>query len=144
MAIRFSVTNYERWGLLIKTWATGLNYIGGHPDQPATAPYDKLPATVAQFRNVVTQAGVGPLNDDILKSVSFVRLEGPGTLVIRLATPEMIRESETELLARPNYSLPAFYTDMFEGQPAESALSPADKMKHHANRIGDYTLSVCQ
>lgn len=141
---RFGVRNHERWGLLIKTWATGKNYIGGNPDERAKAPYDMLPGTVEKFVEIITLAGVGPVNVDLLTDISFTRLTGPGSIVIRLATPEMIAESEDHLVNGPVYGLPAFYSSMFQGAPVERPLTDPEKMKFHATRIGDYTLSVCQ
>jgi hypothetical protein len=140
---RFEVMDHEKWGLLIKTWATGKNYIGGNSDEEAPAPYDRLPANVKQFREVVKEAGVGPVNDDVLNSISFVRLDGPGDMVVRLASPDMIEASESILSQRTGYGLPAFYGRMFDGRPEERPLKQDERLRYHASRIGDYTLSVC-
>jgi hypothetical protein len=141
---RFKVKNYDRWGLLIKTWATGRNYIGGEKDDPAPPEYSQLPSTPAEFINVLNLAGVNPTDIDVLTEISYVRVHGPGHLVIRLASNEMISNSEADLIAKPNYGLPEFYRSMFVGEPAEAPLGNDDKMKFHASRIGDYTLSICQ
>jgi len=31
---RLQVTNHERWGNLVKTWATGVNYLGDENQYP--------------------------------------------------------------------------------------------------------------
>jgi hypothetical protein len=145
---KFGVGNYERWGLLIKTWATGRDYIGGRPDRPATSEYSRLPATVEEFKHVVLLAGVDPENLDLVTKVDFAPLLGPGHLVIRLARPMMIEQSEA-MLSGDNgkpYGLPEFYAGMFDapaGTVRERDLKPEDRLKAHAQRIGDYTLSVC-
>jgi hypothetical protein len=141
---RFKVANHERWGLLIKTWATGKDYIGGRPSEPAVAPNDTLPQSTEEFIARLNAAGVNPENTHLLTNVEFVHVESPGHLVIRLAHPDMIAESEADLLGRPSYGLPSFYSNMFIGTPAEKPLTPDEKMKFHAMRIGDYTLSICQ
>jgi hypothetical protein len=148
---RFGVRRYDRWGRLIKTWATGRDYMHGEGTAPAPAPFHVLPATVEEFKSVIIAAGVDPINADLLTRIDFAPLLGPGHLVIRLARPMMIEASEAELkdAARPNYGLPEFYKDMYVPAPggvagvAEKTLSEAEKLQAHARRIGDYTLSVC-
>ena len=68
---RLQVSNHERWGKLVKTWATGTNY----------------------------------LEDD------------------------------------DTYPLPPFYKRLFNG--IDPVIPEQDKFKVHAERIGDYTLSLC-
>ena len=52
MAIeRLRVTNHEVWGKLVKTWATGKNYLDDGNDYP-------LPTTIEQFKEQLAMAQV--------------------------------------------------------------------------------------
>jgi hypothetical protein len=148
----FGVKEYDRWGALIKTWATGKDYItpaiaGQYPThgqlQDAKAPFNALPNSVESFKAVLAKAGITIDNPDRLSTISFIKLESDGSLVVRLPTVEMIKGAEAALLANPPYGLPGFYSAMFKDNPAEKPKDPQGMMMDHASRIGDYTLSVC-
>jgi hypothetical protein len=48
---RLQVTNHERWGKLVKTWATGNNYLEDENEYP-------LPTTMEEFKEQLAKAQV--------------------------------------------------------------------------------------
>lgn len=133
MIERVEITNFERWGKLVKTWATGTNRLGDGNDYP-------IPTSLEQFKQQLTAAQVGATIPERVKAVQFVQANGE-TLLIRLPPKEGVENSERELEAGGNYLLPPFYRRIFGG--ADPVVADGDKLKFHAERIGDYTISNC-
>lgn len=162
------------WGRLVKSWATGLDYINNEFNmQPPTG---AIPASATWSLPPLAPVPVGSGKAAVsipgavaLTQAEFVaRMEAAGisdtalpytnrnvvivqgdetTMVIRLPPRVHLQQSETDLKAA-GYSIPGFYDDLYAptGAPAVSAIMPAlyqDKMKLHANRVGDYTLNNC-
>ena len=50
---RLQVTNHERWGKLVKTWATGVNYMDDENSYP-------LPDTMEAFKEQLGQSVLFP------------------------------------------------------------------------------------
>ena len=48
---RLQVTNHERWGNLVKTWATGVNYLGDENSYP-------VPTSMEEFKEQLARAQV--------------------------------------------------------------------------------------
>ncbi len=117
---RLQVTNHERWGKLVKTWATGNNYLDD--DKRAKA---QVFATVP----------------DRFTQIKFVSSDQE-TILVRLPPKVMIADSEA-LLNEPGatYPLPPFYKRLFNG--IDPVIPEEEKFRVHAERIGDYTISVC-
>ena len=135
MAIdRLRVTNHEVWGKLVKTWATGINYLGDGNDYP-------LPKTIEEFKQQLATAQVFASVPEWAKSIRFVSSDSD-EIVVRLPPKHMIEDSE-ELLAKPGatYPIPDFYRRIFQGM--DPVIPEADRLKVHAERIGDYTVSIC-
>jgi hypothetical protein len=147
---RFGITNFEKWGNLVKTWATGVNKLGdGNPVSDYPIPTDLL-----QFTAQCVKAGVGATIPPYVTHVKFVQagiqgqqvVDAPtiATLLFRLPPKELVEDSEAMLIGGASYTIPGFYNRIF-GQPAGPTI-PTDVagiMKLHAERIGDYTMSVC-
>jgi hypothetical protein len=160
------------WGRLVKSWATGLDYINNEfnaqPPTGASIPQDAgwalprlAPVTVAGDVSIpgavaLTQAEfvarmeAAGIADTALpytnKNVVIVQGDET-TMVIRLPPLVHLQQSETDLMSS-GYAIPGFYDDLYAppGSPAVSAIMPTlyqDKMKLHANRVGDYTLNNC-
>jgi hypothetical protein len=163
------IGDWVNWGRLIKTWATGLNYIKGlvypddHPEPekvgkpvphdgtvPAIHPYDKLPfvnpATKnAEFIAQLEGAQVGAKNAERVKKLDFVPLLNQWHLVIKLPTVEELKTAEKLLEGEQTYNVPAFYqTLIYQGAVLNTNLTLEQKMDVHAARIGDYSISICQ
>jgi hypothetical protein len=62
------VTNHERWGNLVKTWATGHNYLEDDNEYP-------VPETVDEFKNQLAKAQVFMTVPERFKQVKFVAQE---------------------------------------------------------------------
>ncbi len=127
------VTNYEQWGKLVKTWATGDDYVqnGKAYERPTT-----LPRLIEQMND----AGVGPVIPSRITSIQLVQVD-MNTLVIKLPPREMIKAAEAHLQTGGAYRFPQFYSRVFNSVPT---VPPGDGMKVHAERIGDYTITLCQ
>lgn len=128
---RIRIGNDTRWGLLVKTWATGKNYLNDGMVYPH-------PTTLDEFKVQCMNAGVAltlPL-PDYIKSIMVVQASKE-VLLLKLPPKEMVIDSEDTLQTQP-YDLPPIYKAVFGNDPVI-----ADKMKFHAERIGDYTIRLC-
>jgi hypothetical protein len=135
MAIdRLRVTNHEAWGKLVKTWATGKNYVGDGNIYP-------VPKTIDEFKEQLAQAQVFANVPEWAKHIRFVS-SNDDEIVVRLPPKVMIEDSES-ILARPGgtYPVPDFYKRIFKGM--DPVIPESEKLRVHAERIGDYTVSVC-
>lgn len=130
---RVEITNFERWGKLVKTWSTGTNHLGDGNDYP-------VPISLDQLKEQLARAQVGATIPDRIKAVQFVQANGE-TLLIRLPPKEGVEDSERQLQGGGSYVLPPFYKRVFGG--ADPNVAEGDKLKFHAERIGDYTISNC-
>jgi len=131
---RLQVTNHERWGQLVKTWATGTNYL----DDDNTYP---VPSTMDEFKEQLAKAQVFATVPDRFKNIQFVS-SAQETILVRLPPKVMIEDSEA-LLNQPGstYPLPPFYKRLFNG--LDPVIPEEEKFRVHAERIGDYTISIC-
>jgi hypothetical protein len=135
MAIdRVQIANNERWGRLVKTWATGRNYLEDGNDYPK-------PTNLEKFKEQLSRAQVGATIPEHLRSFRFAEA-GLDTLLVRLPPKEMIEDSEARLMAPGTpYPLAPFYKRVFGGKDPEIAKS--EMMKFHAERVGEYTINNC-
>jgi hypothetical protein len=124
-----------KWGLLVKSWATGQDYVGGDLTKPY--PYPR-PQTLQEFNDQTAKAGAGVVIPRHITSLLMIQ----GTkevLLIKLPPKEMVKDSENTLQTQP-YTVPPFYSPRaFGNTPAVVT----DKMAFHAERIGDYTIRIC-
>jgi hypothetical protein len=135
MAIdRLRVTNHESWGRLVKTWATGKNYVGDGNEYP-------VPTTIEEFKEQLATAQVFANVPEWAQRIRFVSSDDD-EIVVRLPPKNMIEDSEA-ILTRPggSYPIPDFYKRIFKG--VDPVIPEADRLKLHAERIGDYTVSIC-
>jgi hypothetical protein len=131
---RLVVTNHERWGQLVKTWSTGKNYLEDDNEYP-------IPQSVDEFKEQLAKAQVFMTVPERFKHIKFVSQE-QDTIVVRLPPKVMIADSEA-LLNEPGatYPLPPFYKRLFNGM--DPVIPEGEKFRVHAERIGDYTISLC-
>jgi len=131
---RLQVTNHERWGNLVKTWATGVNYLGDDNSYP-------VPQTMDEFKEQLAKAQVFATVPERFKNIKFVSSD-QDTIVVKLPPKAMIEDSES-LLNRPGatYPLPPFYKRLFNG--LDPVIPEEERLRVHAERIGDYTISLC-
>jgi hypothetical protein len=149
MAIeRVTITNWELWGRLIKTWATGANCFQGTPHE--NEPVPPRPQNLRELDEQCKKFGVGMRIPERVKGVQFIQANQE-TLLVRLPDAGMVLDSEAAIKADPNsYPLPVFYGPTFttppNGEPfyADGLKLTADNcMVFHACRIGDYTIAQC-
>ena len=131
---RLQITNHERWGKLVKTWSTGKNYLEDDNEYP-------VPETVEEFKEQLAKAQVFATVPERFKNIQFVTSDQE-TLLLKLPPKVMIEDSEAILReSGTTYPIPPFYKRLFNG--ADPVVTEADKFKVHAERIGDYTMSLC-
>jgi hypothetical protein len=98
--------------------------------------------TAADFQTRVGNAGV-TITTMPANYTNVVIVQGnPQTMVLRLPPIDTLQSSEDDLLNGVVYAVPGFYSTLFGGSPIPPT-APPDIMKLHANRIGEYTLNVC-
>ncbi len=94
---RLQVTNHERWGKLVKTWATGKNYLEDDNEYP-------LPTTMDEFKEQLAKAQVFATVPERFKQIQFVSSDQE-TILVRLPPKVMIADSEA-LLNEPGATYP--------------------------------------
>jgi hypothetical protein len=119
---RLQVTNHERWGKLVKTWATGNNYLEDDNEYP-------LPVTMDEFKEQLAKAQVFATVPERFKQIQFVSSDQE-TILVRLPPKP-----------GATYPLPPFYKRLFNG--IDPVIPEDEKFRVHAERIGDYTISIC-
>jgi hypothetical protein len=131
---RPQISNHERWGKLVKTWATGKNYLEDDNEYP-------VPSTIDEFKEQLAKAQVFATIPDRFKHIQFVSSDQE-TMLVRLPPKIMIEDSEA-MLSQPGatYPIPPFYKRLFNG--LDPVIPEDEKFKVHAERIGDYTISYC-
>ena len=138
---RINVRNIDAWGKLVKTWATGKNYVDykGNkefpvPTSPDIPPKYPKPSSFSDFVKQCQTADVGLYFEaktekdekDVTGSepLGFVLVQStPEAYVLRLPAKVMIENSEQLIIAGSDYELPEFYERIFGGKvkPGEVA-----------------------
>ncbi|HUB11380.1 MAG TPA: hypothetical protein VMB34_05435 [Acetobacteraceae bacterium] len=178
------VSNVEAFGRLVKSWATGLDYVTtAYTAQPPTTAIaadatwalpamsaihvaiggSATPATISAvamtwntFEGILHNANnvlpMGTISNPS-NAANVVIVQGDNTtIVLRLPPKLRIQQSEQQLLQPGSqYAIPDFYGDIYRdpantANPAKQKL-PTDKsgiMQLHANRVGDYSMGLCQ
>lgn len=127
--------NYENWGKLVKSWATGEDYVQNGHRYP-------VPTTLDEMKRQLAAANTGLTLPARIQKLQVV-VGRSDTLLLRLPPPDLVKASEKRLAA-DDYALPAFYNDHYDGA-APTPLPDRDaRMKFHAQRIGDYSIANCQ
>jgi hypothetical protein len=153
---RIKTTTPFEMGKLLKTWATGRNYVDNQ-QFPIPGPDDGSHPRPTSFKEFVEQsiaAGVQLIYDDAgdtpvaaTDQMGFVMLQGDtSTLVIRLSPKGYIDKSEQVLInAGPGYNLTKFYVDILVDPTVkpEKVDTPLHKLETHAAAIADYTIRTC-
>ena len=129
------VTNWERWGDLIKAWTTG------RPHRANNKPYP-VPRTLKELKDQCAELQIGLNLPDFVKDLVVYSHE-KSTLVVRLPPKDLVEASEAQLL-KPgaSYRLPPFYADALGVSGTTPQFGSKDEvLDFHARRIGDYTIS---
>jgi hypothetical protein len=129
--------DFPTWGKLVKTWATGRNYVDHVmteedpvPTTDEVPPKYPKPKSFEEFWDQCVRAGVGLIFDDGLNT-QVKRDAGIGLIVmqsdtdvfgLRLPAEDTLKHSEARFLAAATYQLPDFYKDMFGGPPQATSM----------------------
>ena len=159
---RINVKNSEAWGKLVKTWATGKNYVDHRgneeypvPLAPDIPPKYPKPSSFADFVKQCQQADVGLYFEgqsekdetDVTGSepLGFVLVQStPDNYVLRLPAKVMIENSEQKIIAGDDYELPNFYRRIFGTDVKPGEVETAmQRIRLHAERVGEYTINTC-
>lgn len=168
---RINVDNHAAWGKLVKSWATGRDYVTFTPteakpvpDEPgagAPVPFPKpssfkdlVKACLVQNVGLhfVATATAPKTFCKVDDAIGFVLLQGTSeTSILRLPAKEKIHESEAALNgsggnAPLDYAVPKFYGEAFSTTATAAELRPMNKvqkMEFHAKRVGEYTINTC-
>ncbi len=169
---RINVDNHLMWGRLVKSWATGRDYVNHNVTDASPVPPDPAPGAPvpfpkpSSFKELVTTCIANHVGLHFVatatspktfctgtEDVGFVLLQGTSEIsILRLPAKEKIHESEAALLggagqAPLDYALPGFYSTAAFGTPSAPAairqLGKAEKMEFHAQRVGEYTINTC-
>ncbi|MGE0766389.1 MAG: hypothetical protein AB7L90_07995 [Hyphomicrobiaceae bacterium] len=135
MRPRFEVNDEIKWGKLIKSFATGTNYI-----QPGGPPIP-LPRTLQQLKDTCVAVGLVVTIPDFHTGLVIIQLSEE-VFSIRLPPKSMVEEAEAFLQGAGEYAVPKFYDDFY--QKTLTLTTPAQKLDFQAARIGDYSVRMCQ
>jgi len=131
---RVKFTDDVKWGKLVKTWATGKNYLGDGKTYPR-------PTTLDEFKQQCVDAQLGITIPAQITSIVIAQASKE-VMFIKLPPKEMIEDSETMLAGAGSYPLPSFYKDVFGTDPVIGNTLD-EKLRFHALRVGDYTIGLC-
>ena len=133
---RINVSDYELWGKLVKTWATGKDYVKNGKT------YLPKPTTIDELKKQCKAAGLTITIPARYKGKIKYAQGNEHTVLIRLPPAVLVADSEVVLGAEGTvYSLPPFYKRIF--QNVDPLVPNNQKLKVHAERIGDYSMSAC-
>jgi hypothetical protein len=159
------------WGRLVKSWATGRDYVNHHvtdanPVPPEPGPGQSVPfPKPTSFSDLVTTCRNNHVGMHFVatattpktfctgtEAIGYVLLQGTSDIsILRLPAKEKVHESEAALLgaggqAPLDYALPSFYGIVFGTAAAPQPMRQmglTEKMDFHAQRIGEYTINTC-
>jgi hypothetical protein len=147
----FNVSDPERWGMLVKSWSTGVNYFD--PSKPPPS----MPRTLEDLLEQCTKYRCGATVAEWITGLAIMTY-GPSTLGLRIPPAAMIQKSEARIkaantpvagnaepdpdLAPGDYPIPDFYPKFLALKPTERDLNTL--LKFHHKRIGEYTVNSCQ
>jgi hypothetical protein len=157
--ITIGQNDFAAWGKLVKTWATGKNYVdhvmteaNPVPTTEEMPPKFPKPKSFGEFVDQCVEAHVGLVFADGLDT-PVLRTEGMGLIVmqgdedvfvLRVPPRAILLDHERRVIDGKLYPLPPFYQRIFgvPSAPGEQDTT-VKKMTIHAERIGDYTLNTC-
>jgi hypothetical protein len=129
------VDNDVLWGKLVRSWATGVNYVV--PGQPAP----KVPETLDQLKAQCRDAGIGISIPSFVTGLQVVRMP-KDKVTLRLPPKDLVEQVERDLKASgAQYPIPQYYDDAYG--MALSVPNPDERVKLQTCRIGDYSISMC-
>jgi hypothetical protein len=135
MGTTLEIGNDVLWGKLVKSWATGKNYVNpGAPPIP-------IPRTLDELKERAREIELSITFPDGMVGLAVIQYS-PQTVVIKLPPKAMVEDTETKLNEPgAKYPMPKFYEDFF--QTSLPPLLHDQLFQLHAARIGDYSIRNC-
>jgi hypothetical protein len=123
------------WGKLVKSWATGNNYVVEN-DPPFP-----IPRTLDELLAIARSINLTIVFPDGMVGLAVIQYS-PQTAVIKLPPKAMVEDTEARL-REPNavYPMPKFYDTFFGTTLPPLAVNQLFDL--HAARIGDYSIRNC-
>jgi hypothetical protein len=119
------------------------------PDNTTVTLTGAVAMTTDQFMTIINAAGVSATMPNQYKNVIVVQASAD-TILFRLPPKDTLQGSEDDLLNGTAYGIPSFYNALWDNKsptvpqcPYPDAPGRGDIMQLHANRIGEYTMNVC-
>lgn len=139
MVDRFIATPDDKWGLLTKSWATGVNLV-----EPGEDPLER-PETITALKKQCAALGITlQVPNRVTEEEIDWHVSKVDALSIRLPPKEIVDEFEVELRKNgTTYFLPAFYGHAFASTLKLDKNNGDQKAKFQAMRIGDYSVTMC-
>ncbi|MGE3918785.1 MAG: peroxidase family protein [Hyphomicrobiaceae bacterium] len=131
---RFSVNDEIKWGKLVKSFATGNNYL---VENGAPIP---LPRTIDDLKTLCANLGIVITMPDYHKGLVIIQ-SSEEVFSIRLPPKTMVEEMEQFLKDGGKYASPKFYDDFYG--TTLTLTTEKEKLDFHAARIGDYSVRMC-
>ena len=148
------------WGLLVKTWITGKNYVrhkatedNPRPDAPDSKNEFPRPKTFYEFVDQCEKAIVDlryfDNNAPVQKTdpLGLIMLQTDSDVVIiRLSPTDILASSEDILIDNTQpYVMPDYYKNVFENHLLKPTAvdTKVHRMELHARRVGEYTIAMC-
>jgi hypothetical protein len=161
--ITIGPNDFAQWGKLVKTWATGRNYVDHEMKEDKPVPTEDSPdfprpTSFTEFWDQCQRAHISLIFDDGRDTpvpreaeIGLVVMQGDGDVfVLRLPPKKILLDHEGRFIASDkSYRLPPFYKRVFgsSSNPAEPNPEEVDtkvkRMTIHAERVGEYTLNTC-
>ena len=135
------ITNWENWGKLVKTWATGEN---AGPNRVNNGTLYPWPTTIADLVNQMTTAGTGGAGSAAkYLAVRFVQMSDT-LLIIALPSKQDILDAEAKIngIVPPDYYTVAPFYKADCGN-VELKCTYANDMRFNNERVGEYVISYC-
>lgn len=134
MGTKLEISDDILWGKLVKSWATGKNYI--RADRPVPA----IPRSLAELLAQAADIGLQISFPDGMVGLEIIQYSEQ-TAVIKLPPKSMVEDTEAELAAPDAlYPMPKFYEDFFH---TPLHVEKEQLLELHAARIGDYSVRNC-
>ena len=135
MGTKLEISDDILWGKLVKSWATGENYITRERPAPP------IPRTLDELLAQADEIGLRISFPAGMVGLQIVQYSAQ-TAVIKLPPKTMVEDTEAEF-ETPDafYPIPPFYEEFFHAPLLK--MDKATLLELHAARIGDYSIRNC-
>jgi hypothetical protein len=135
MGTNLEISDDILWGKLVKSWATGNNYLVKNRPAPP------IPRTQEELLAQAADVGLRIVFPDGMVGLEIIQYSSQ-TAVIKLPPKDMVEATEQELKrANALYPMPRFYEDFFDAPLPQT--DTRGLLDLHAARIGDYSIRNC-